>query len=1368
MDKDLIRMPLMDNIRRDSLPALDEQIKTIKVKNPITQEFHGTHGTYTQANIEKQRSYNLRQWKDLTEESSHQPPAKRGERRRNQEKTTKAASTRASGGAKKKGPGRPRVRPLPTTVHKHDEEGEEDTGESGRATPLTPVSPPLKPTKVNKGRVGDDDAPKPKGRQPKSDQAKSVSSRRQHNKRDAVDIVDEEAFKDFDYRVHNQEEWTTERIQDLETAYWKSLNFSNPMYGADMPGSLFDDSTKEWNVAKLENLLDVLGQNVPGVNTAYLYLGMWKASFAWHLEDVDLYSINYIHFGAPKQWYSISQADARRFETAMRNVWPNDAKNCDQFLRHKTYLISPSLLQSQYNIHVNRLVHNEGEFVITFPYGYHSGYNLGYNCAESVNFATESWLDYGRVARKCNCEADSVWVDVRDIERKLRGEPTPEYYYETDDDEDEDEDEGSRLPTPPASDKGKPKRSHKRKRDPNEKEAKPTVKKLRIKLKAPAYEPCILCPSDSKYEKLLPTDNGKQAHERCALYTPETCVSNEDGGEKVCDIARIDKARLELKCNYCRNKKGSVFQCSQKKCTRAYHATCAAPAGVLVDIGLVPVYGEDGTEYTNTGIDFRCRIHRGRRGKHVDGAALEETPLIKKTALRFPVGEIGQFQYLQGDIFAGVVLENRKSEQTLLIDVLPKGGKVEVEYKWLLCFDPINSQLPVPSENAKPLPPELARKSRTTAEDPSINEGPKPNELFCDSASFRWEEFDTCKAFRNPAQVKIDLSKPERLWFYLGRKSTEAKPQYTGDLKKRINDPNANFLERVRLDTLRSAPPPVQRKPFTSPYFSSNQNPINAAHGASYINQQPRTQTGLHATTPAAKERLYNGKYAITDQPRRQTDPIFPDYQYKPRVIVDTQALRNQQAFQNSASMQSANYTRSSPVHHSSAYRAPQASMAPMAPMMSGLSQGPQPFNGTPEYRVRRHEIDDHCRGHANVFQRPSSYQMPQAQFQQQPKYQPQAQQTCLPPQPLSYARPQAPVANMMSPAPKAITPTTSYNPISRPSSAQRRPSESSLTAASPASSAPIVELKGTSHLQVPEEYTYLHDAEKARPQVYQSPYAPEGGFTPAWLPCPTAALKTRPRLPSISEVYLMKRTPSEQVQVNRMLSEDRARAQQQAEEAQKQAQQQVQQEAQRRYSQTQTQAHSQSNSLQHQGHHPQPQHIPMAAIHQPQPSYQPHSPPHYHSPHSSANSYQQYNPYSPSYATNALHHQPAPSHQYQSLQQYQQPQHQPYHQHAAASYQPHHQNNHNQASPAGLQFQSPQEFQMQMQRESQRSPVNTYDSFFRGMQSAAGSHTAQPGGSGWESYSSGGNGQGSPLKYEMSGSQDALPMMRDPSSQRY
>lgn len=34
--------------------------------------------------------------------------------------------------------------------------------------------------------------------------------------------------------------------------------------------------------------------------------------------------------------------------------------------------------------------------MITFPYAYHAGYNLGYNCAESTNFASERWIEYGK------------------------------------------------------------------------------------------------------------------------------------------------------------------------------------------------------------------------------------------------------------------------------------------------------------------------------------------------------------------------------------------------------------------------------------------------------------------------------------------------------------------------------------------------------------------------------------------------------------------------------------------------------------------------------------------------------------------------------------------------------------------------------------------------------------------------------------------------------------------------------------------------------------------------------------------------------------------------------------------------------------
>jgi hypothetical protein len=731
--------------RRDSLPDLSDAIKTIKVKNPITQEFAGTHGTYTQANIEKQRSYNLPQWKTLTEESNHQPPARRGERRKQAEavQRTRAARSEASPkkptisapppeGKRKRGrppkrrpvvetpipsieePEQAEVPPTPVSPEEKLEEKPEETEvgikeeteepeakeavvepqAQAQPQPQPELEPELEPEaeqepepepqpKRKRGRppksakAKSEVKPKPKQRQKQKSKteaekavAKSVSSRRMNNRQEAFE-VDEAAFKGFDYHMKDLDQFSRERCRELEEVYWKTINYGTPMYGADMPGSLFDERTQSWNVAKLPNLLDVLGTNVPGVNTAYLYLGMWKATFSWHLEDVDLYSINYIHFGAPKQWYSISQADARRFEAAMKTLWPNDAKHCDQFLRHKTYLISPEKLKSQFNITVNKLVHYEGEFVITYPYGYHSGFNVGYNCAESVNFATETWLDYGRIAKKCNCESDSVWVDVYEIERKLRGEPTPEYYEVTDDEDDEDDD---RLPSPPPSVGGKKTSPRKRKRDDKGKDASARkTKRIKIKVRLPQREPCVLCPNDVKFDTLLSTDNGKLAHRLCAQYTPETYIIESNGLAKVCNVSGIDKARLELKCNYCRSKRGAVFQCSSKKCARAYHATCAAAAGVQIDTGPVPTWDEDGTEYVCEGYDFRCRFHRPKRGKNVDGDTLERNNVVKEYGKGLKVGDVVQALPFDGELFAGTVVENLPSEEACVVDVIPDG-----------------------------------------------------------------------------------------------------------------------------------------------------------------------------------------------------------------------------------------------------------------------------------------------------------------------------------------------------------------------------------------------------------------------------------------------------------------------------------------------------------------------------------------------------------------------------------------------------------------------------------------------------------------------------------------------------------------------
>ena len=129
---------------------------------------------------------------------------------------------------------------------------------------------------------------------------------------------------------------------------WKNLGKSTPLYGADVKGSLFrDDSKYPWDLTKLDTVLtDGLNNlKMAGITTPYLYIGGIGTLFGWHVEDLNLPSINYNHFGKPKFWYSIGREDYKKFETFVKIYFPEEFLVCSQYLRHKTILINPYFIK---------------------------------------------------------------------------------------------------------------------------------------------------------------------------------------------------------------------------------------------------------------------------------------------------------------------------------------------------------------------------------------------------------------------------------------------------------------------------------------------------------------------------------------------------------------------------------------------------------------------------------------------------------------------------------------------------------------------------------------------------------------------------------------------------------------------------------------------------------------------------------------------------------------------------------------------------------------------------------------------------------------------------------------------------------------
>ncbi|XP_010935913.1 lysine-specific demethylase JMJ703 [Elaeis guineensis] len=212
-------------------------------------------------------------------------------------------------------------------------------------------------------------------------------------------------------------------LENIEGEYWRIVERPSEeievLYGADLDTGIFgsgfprasssmtnfefkDQYVKSgWNLNNFPRLpgsvLSFESEDISGVVVPWLYIGMCFSSFCWHVEDHHLYSLNYLHCGAPKIWYGVPGKDAQKLEAAMKRHLPDLFEEQPDLLHNLVTQFSPSLLRSE-GVPVYRCVQDAGDFVITFPRAYHSGFNCGFNCAEAVNVAPIDWLPHGQNA----------------------------------------------------------------------------------------------------------------------------------------------------------------------------------------------------------------------------------------------------------------------------------------------------------------------------------------------------------------------------------------------------------------------------------------------------------------------------------------------------------------------------------------------------------------------------------------------------------------------------------------------------------------------------------------------------------------------------------------------------------------------------------------------------------------------------------------------------------------------------------------------------------------------------------------------------------------------------------------------------------
>ncbi|KAI8853190.1 hypothetical protein BC829DRAFT_414002 [Chytridium lagenaria] len=282
---------------RDRVPDITPALRKIQIRSAITQEIKGgglPPGMYRQVNVENRRVYTVQNWFDLAESSQHRPPIFDSEGRASHVNIP---------------PKRKRSRPQPTHAYQLSDDPKEyasavfkdtvDDSVNMECDQEEDVDLDAETMTDSKGGVVLDtpspisvfDEMKNQGEKENSFATKDLIPKLEEEAPDSEGFP-EECHEEQVKQPRKRKRFNPEG-EDLNFDIRKLSSGFSLDYCKEVERFYWKISPMSWNLNRLDNVLSRLDANLPGVNKPYLYFGMWKASFAWHVEDMDLYSINF-------------------------------------------------------------------------------------------------------------------------------------------------------------------------------------------------------------------------------------------------------------------------------------------------------------------------------------------------------------------------------------------------------------------------------------------------------------------------------------------------------------------------------------------------------------------------------------------------------------------------------------------------------------------------------------------------------------------------------------------------------------------------------------------------------------------------------------------------------------------------------------------------------------------------------------------------------------------------------------------------------------------------------------------------------------------------------------------------------------------